>query len=235
MTGEVERLDAAAGAEVERAPDRLAEGQLGQRDRRRAHAQDVVGVDGVGRAVEPGREVAEHPEVAVVVGVRAAVEQGPHLAAAGLDEALRRERVHQVRAAPGRRPRASTGACSRNSRVSVSSGDPPAVRRSAGVVSLRPSAAWARGTEPLDDRVVGELGGDEGMRAGRGRPRRDPRTGPGRTSTPPGRAGRGRGTCLGPLVVRRRLELLGRRVVVAGLAAAGPCAAPPACPGRRRR
>ena len=106
VAGEVQRLDAAAGAEVERAPDRLAEGQLGQRDRRRADAQDVVGVDGVGRAVEPGREVAEHPQVAVVVGVRPAVEQGPHLAAARLDDALRRERVHQSGQRPvGRLPR----------------------------------------------------------------------------------------------------------------------------------
>ena len=41
--GQVQRLDAAAGAEVERAVDRLAHGQLGQRGRGRADPEHVVG------------------------------------------------------------------------------------------------------------------------------------------------------------------------------------------------
>ena len=41
------------------------------------------------------------------------------------------------------RPRSGTGAWSRNSRTSVSTALPPAVRRSPGTVSLRASASWA--------------------------------------------------------------------------------------------
>ena len=91
--GEVQRLDPAAGAEVERPVDRLADGQLGQGERGGADAEDVVGSDAGLAAVEPGRQVGGHPEVPVASGVgggvRADVEPRGHLAHARGEEAHR--------------------------------------------------------------------------------------------------------------------------------------------------
>ena len=96
VPGQVQRLDAAAGAEVQRPADRLADGEPGQRGGRGADAEDVVGADPVGGAVQARGQVADHPEVGVVLGVRAAVEAGGHLADAALEQALGAERVDQV-------------------------------------------------------------------------------------------------------------------------------------------
>ena len=139
---QVQRLDAAAGAEVERAADRLAQGQLGQRGRGGADAEHVVGGDPDQLAVETRRQVADDPPVVVVVGVRAAVEERPHLAAGATSMPPATSGVDQPgeRAVGVRRGRPSVW--SRNSRTRVSSGDPPVVRRRAGVVSLRASASW---------------------------------------------------------------------------------------------
>ena len=96
VLGQVERLDAAAGAEVERAPDRPAHGELGEGGRGRADPEHVVGLDPGRGAVQPGGEVAEHPEVAVVVGVRAAVDQRDHLVAARVQQPVGQQRVEEA-------------------------------------------------------------------------------------------------------------------------------------------
>jgi len=87
VRGQVERLDPAAGAEVECAVDRPPGGQLGERGGGRAHAQDMVGRHPDRLAVETGCQVADHPPVAGVVGVRPAVQDRAGLATRRLDQA----------------------------------------------------------------------------------------------------------------------------------------------------
>ena len=53
-----------------------------------------------GLAVEPGGQVADHPEVAVVGGVRPDVEPGGHLADGALEDALRGEPVDEAGQGP---------------------------------------------------------------------------------------------------------------------------------------
>src|SRR3546814_20215519 len=67
VLGEVERLYAAAGAEVEGASDVLTNRQLGKGCGGAADAEDVVGTDLVRRPVEAGSEVANPPQVLVLV------------------------------------------------------------------------------------------------------------------------------------------------------------------------
>ena len=62
--GEVQCLDAAAGAEVEGTADRLAHRQLRQGRRGRADAEHVVGGDPDRGPVEAGGQVADDPQVA---------------------------------------------------------------------------------------------------------------------------------------------------------------------------
>ncbi len=93
---EVQGLDAAAGAEVERPVDRVAHGQLGQRGGGRADPEDVVGTDGDAGAVEAGGEVADHPPAAPVVGVGPQVHPGAHLADAALEHPGHAEPVEQA-------------------------------------------------------------------------------------------------------------------------------------------
>ena len=125
---QVQRLDSAPGAEVERPGDRLAQGQARARGRGGADAEHVVVGDADVRAVEAGREVGDHPQVAVLGGVRADVEQGAYLAAGGTEEAG----VLGSATSPGRARSASsveTAVWSRNSRISVASGEPSRVRQ----------------------------------------------------------------------------------------------------------
>ena len=96
----MQRLNAAAGAEVERPAHRFADGQLCERGRGRADPEHVVGADPVGAPVETGGQVADDPEIAVPGGVRADVEERAHLADGVLEDALRGQLVQQ----PGQRP-----------------------------------------------------------------------------------------------------------------------------------
>ena len=96
VLGEVQGLHAAAGAEVQRAAERLAHGQLRQRRRGGADPEHVVGVDVDRGAVEAGREVADHPPVAAVVGVRAYVDPGADLVAGDVEQPGRRQRLHEA-------------------------------------------------------------------------------------------------------------------------------------------
>ncbi len=96
VAAQMQGLHPAAGAEVQRPRDRVADGELRQRRRCRADSQHVVGGDADRLAVETGREVADHPPVAVVVGVRAAVEEGAHLAARGDQHPAPDERVDEA-------------------------------------------------------------------------------------------------------------------------------------------
>ena len=148
VRGEVQGLDAAPGAEVERAVDRFAHGHLGQRRGGGADPEHVVAADRVGGAVEAGRQVAGDPEVAaaghLVGAVGADVDARRDLADRALQDAGRAQPVDE----PGERRLGrgrGYGACSSQSRVSVSTGVPPRVARTPGVVSLRESAAWATG------------------------------------------------------------------------------------------
>ena len=137
VPGQVQRLDAAAGAEVQRPADRLADGEPGQRRRRGADAEDVVGADPVGGA--PSR-----PGVRSLTTQRSvsSSEYGRQSRRAATSPTLRSSRPSAQSAStrPGSAASAAasgTGCWSRNSRVSVSTGDPPPVRRRPGTVSLR--------------------------------------------------------------------------------------------------
>ena len=55
------------------------------------------GADRDRRPVEPGREVADHPPVAALVGVGTHVHQGAHLAAGPLEQPGRDQRLDQAR------------------------------------------------------------------------------------------------------------------------------------------
>ncbi len=96
VRGQVQRLYAAPGAEVERASDRFAHGQLGERGRGRADAQHVVGGHPDGPSVQAGGQVAGHPEVEVVRGIGAYVDPGPHLTDRTLQQPRRAQRVEQT-------------------------------------------------------------------------------------------------------------------------------------------
>jgi hypothetical protein len=94
--GQVQRLDAAARAEVEGPDGPVADGELGQRRGGRADAEHVVGRHPNQLSVETGCQVADHPPVVVVVGVGPAVEQGSHLAAGADQHAAGDQRVDQA-------------------------------------------------------------------------------------------------------------------------------------------
>jgi hypothetical protein len=100
VPGQVERLDATAGAEVERAAHRLAQGQLRERGGGGADAEDVVVGDADLLAVEPGGQVGDDPPVVVVVGVGAAVEERAHLTARADEQARRDKRVDEAGEGP---------------------------------------------------------------------------------------------------------------------------------------
>ena len=144
--GEVERLDAAPGAEVERASPTgrrtvswASEVEAGLMPRTWSAAITF------GAAVEARGQVGEHPPVDVVVGVRADVDRRPdHVPVRSSTPAPTRASTRPGKAR-SRPCAAGTSACSGQSRVSVSSGEPPVVARSPGVVSLRASAAWPTG------------------------------------------------------------------------------------------
>ncbi len=93
-------LHPAAGAEVEGARDRLAQGQLRERGGCGADSEHVVGGDPDHLAVETRRQVADDPPVVVVVGVRAAVEESTYLAAGADEHAAGHEGVDQPRERP---------------------------------------------------------------------------------------------------------------------------------------
>lgn len=63
VLGEVQRLDAAARAQVERPPDRAALGQLRERRGRRRDSEDEIGTRLVGPLVEVVERVVAHPAV----------------------------------------------------------------------------------------------------------------------------------------------------------------------------
>ena len=96
VAGEVQGLDAAAGAEVQRPADRLAQRQLRQARGGGTDAQHVVGTDPLRRTVQPGGEVGDDPQVLVVGGVGPHVEAGGDLADALLEQALRAQVVDQA-------------------------------------------------------------------------------------------------------------------------------------------
>ena len=153
--GQVQRLHSAAGTEVERAPHRLAHGQLGQRGRGRADAEHVVGGDAVGLPVEPGRQVAGHPEVEVVGGIGAYVDPRTDLADRPLEQPGVAERVEQ----PGER---LLDLADRDGRLEQPQ---PGQRLDGGAAGRRPEAgkglvARERGvgrrTQRSGDAVVGE-------------------------------------------------------------------------------
>ena len=96
VRGEVQRLHAAAGAEVEAVVDGSAQGELGQGGRGGADPEHVVGADLLRQSVQPGCEVADHPEGAVVGGVGPHVQPGGHLADGAVQDPLRDQPVDQV-------------------------------------------------------------------------------------------------------------------------------------------
>ena len=98
--GQVQGLDAAAGAEVEGLADRLAQRELGQRRRGGADAEHVVGATRIGEPSRPGVRSLTTQRCDVVGGVRADVEQGADLAARRSHEARVLELVDQ----PGQGP-----------------------------------------------------------------------------------------------------------------------------------
>ena len=144
VRGEMQGLDAAAGAEVERRVDRLADDGPGEGDRRRAEPEDVVGPDGP----RPRRRSRDRRSAA---GRCRRVRRAAGRPALRPTVIRRRGSSTPVRRRPagrptagervaGRRPSARL-APSRKSRMSVLSGDPSAVARSA----RGPLAAAQRG------------------------------------------------------------------------------------------
>ena len=161
----MQRLDAAAGAEVEGPGARLADGQLGQGGGGRADAQDVVRLDPDGSAVESGRQVADDPEVEVPLeiagGVGADVEERTYLLADGGQEAVVRQRPEEVRKRPlgvRRRDGGLEEEQPGEGRERRAIGRTAAARR--GLVAAQRRVGT--GPEQLGDRVVGEAGGLEG-------------------------------------------------------------------------
>ena len=168
VPAQVQRLHAAAGAEVERPADRRADRELGERGRGAADAEDVVARAAARDAVEACAEVGGDPPRSArrprrTAGRRPA--RGP----------CRRPAVQQAagdqRASSGSAAAAAaasaTGSCSRNSRTSVSGRR--ASRRTAaraGTVSPRVSAAWADRAEQLEHAVGGVARAVEGLAAG---------------------------------------------------------------------
>ena len=120
-----DRLDARAGAHVERGLDRPAHGQVRERQRGPVHAGDVVR-----RAPRPcSRRRSEAIRISSCGTIRTS---GVHLGPVRLDEAELLERSsEQRRRAPARRPRRATASSSTNSLTSGPSGSTPASRRRA--------------------------------------------------------------------------------------------------------
>ena len=169
--GEVEGLDAAAGAEVERRADRLAHRQLGQARRRARDAEHVVGTDGDRRPVEARRQVRDDPEVAVQAGlgggVRAAVHPRRDLADALLEQPGVAEPVDQ----PGQGP---VGVVAADRGLQQEQPDQrverPARRRTPqrGQGLVAPERAVRLLADRLRHPVVGEAGGVQGVAQRRG-------------------------------------------------------------------
>jgi hypothetical protein len=167
--GQVQRLDAAAGAEVEGLGARLADGQLGQGGGGRADAQDVVRLDQDGSAVESGRQVADDPEVEVPLeiagGVGADVEERAGLVAVGGQEAVLRQGSEEVRKRP-------LGVRRRDGSLEEEQAGEGRERRASAIPMIRTAAARrglvaaqcrvGTGPEQLGNGVVGEAGGLEG-------------------------------------------------------------------------
>ena len=124
--------------------------------------EHMVGADPVRAAVEAGRQVADHPEVAVPGGVRADVEARHDLAGRALEDPLGRQLVEQA-------GKCDLGGGDRDRRLQQEQPDQGLERRcrrpyaaardrlvaAQRVVRLRP--------ERLGDSVVGEPGGGQGV------------------------------------------------------------------------
>ena len=167
---QVQRLDSAPGAEVEGPGDRLAQRELGQRGRGGADAEHVVVGDADVRAVEAGREVGDDPQVAVVGGVRADVEQRAYLAAGGTEEAGVLELADQpgqgaLGVLGGDRRLEQEQPGQRGERRAVAR--PPQGRR--GLVAAE--RLVGAGAEQVGDGVVGEAGGLQGRAQTKGQVR----------------------------------------------------------------
>ena len=165
--GEVQRLDAAAGAEVEGPADGLADRELGQAGRRAGDAEHVVAADPVRGAVEAGSEVGDDPQVLLVGAVGPAVEPRRHLPHALLEQARVAEPVDE----PGERP---LRLVVRHRRLEQEEpgqgGERAAVRRTPqarrGLVAAQRAVAGL--AQLAGDAVVGEVGRDEGVAQGSG-------------------------------------------------------------------
>ena len=164
---EMECLDAAPGAEVERASDRLAHRQLGEAGRRARDAEDVVRAHSDGGAVESGGQVGDHPQVAVLSGVRTAVHPCADLAEALLQQPGVAELVDQPRQRPVCLVAVDRGLEQEEPHQRV---ERPARRRTPQrgeglVASERPVGVLAY---RLGDPVVGEVSGEQRVPQGGG-------------------------------------------------------------------
>lgn len=162
MGGEVEGLDTAAGAEVQGPVDRVAHGELGQRRRGRADPEHVVRAHPRARPVEAGSQVGDHPPVALLVGVGAQVQAGPHLPNGPLEQPGQAQRVEEVGQGAldgghrdGRLQQEEPG--ERAQRRAVAGG----VQAGGGLVARQGGVGHR--TEQRGDRVVGEAGRAQGV------------------------------------------------------------------------
>ena len=161
VRGEVQRLHAAAGAEVEALPDRLAQGELGQRGRGGADPEHVVGADPLRQAVQARRQVADHPQVRSPCSSVAYGRTSSRAATSPTDrveDALGRQPVHQPgqrRLGRGRRSPAPAAGTAGSASPAASRRRWRAAQRRGGLVA-RQRGVGDR-AEQLGDGVVGEV------------------------------------------------------------------------------